>query len=124
MEAAKALEEHTFVFAHFKYTDKTGEDGDLDAKVERIEEMDAAIGELAGKPDVLVITGDHSTPPSMMSHSWHPVPLLLAGPNMRGGDDMPFDDIHCRSGQIGTIYAKEIMGLMMAHADKLDKFGA
>jgi len=124
-EAAKALGEHTFVFAHFKYTDKTGEDGDLDGKVARIEEMDAALPKLlAAEPDVLIITGDHSTPPSLKAHSWHPVPLLMAAPFLRGGDGGSFDEVNCRRGQIGTIPAKAIIPLAMAHAGKLEKFGA
>jgi 2,3-bisphosphoglycerate-independent phosphoglycerate mutase len=122
---AEAMKTHPFVFGHFKYTDKTGEDGDLDGKVARIEEMDAAIGTLlAADPDVLVITGDHSTPPSMMAHSWHAVPMLMKAPHLRGGDGMAFNEINCRAGQIGTIMAKEIIPLAMAHAGKLEKFGA
>ncbi|MHC4984618.1 MAG: 2,3-bisphosphoglycerate-independent phosphoglycerate mutase, partial [Planctomycetota bacterium] len=124
-ETAQALHTHTFVFSHFKYTDKTGEDGDLPAKVQRIEELDAALPALlAAKPDVLIITGDHSTPPSLKAHSWHPVPILMAAPHLRGGDGAPFDEVHCRAGQIGTIFAKEIIPLAMAHAGKLEKFGA
>ncbi len=122
---AKALKEHDFIFAHFKYTDKTGEDGELTGKIQRIEEMDAALPTLLeAKPDVLVITGDHSTPPSLKAHSWHPVPILLYGPSLRGSDGDKFDEITCRSGQIGTILAKELMPLAMAHAGKLEKFGA
>ncbi len=124
-EAAAAMADHTFVFAHFKYTDKTGEDGDLAGKVQRIEEMDAAIGTLlAAKPDVLIITGDHSTPPSLMAHSWHPVPILMKAPSLRGGDSGGFNEIACLAGQIGTIHANQIIPLAMAHAGKLDKFGA
>ncbi len=124
-ETVKAMADHTFVFSHFKYTDKTGEDGDLNGKVQRIEEMDAALPTLLdGKPDVLLITGDHSTPPSMMSHSWHPVPMLLHGPNLRGGDSDAFHEIACRAGQIGRIFSKEMLPLAMAHAGKLEKFGA
>jgi len=124
-EAAKAIKDHTFVFAHFKYTDKTGEDGDLDGKVARIEEMDAALPALlAGKPDALIITGDHSTPPSLKAHSWHPVPVLMSAPHLRGGDGGSFDEIACLHGQIGTIPAKEIIPLAMAHTGKLEKFGA
>jgi 2,3-bisphosphoglycerate-independent phosphoglycerate mutase len=124
-EAAKAMKDHTFVFAHFKYTDKTGEDGDLDGKVKRIEEMDAALPALlAARPDVLIITGDHSTPPSLMAHSWHPVPVLMSAPHLRGGDGESFDEVNCRRGQIGTIPSKEIIPLAMAHAGKLEKFGA
>ena len=124
-ETVKALADHTFVFSHFKYTDKTGEDGDLAGKIERIEEMDAALPVLlAAKPDVLLITGDHSTPPSMKGHSWHPVPLLMHGPHLRGGDSDRFDEIACRSGQIGTIPSMKMLPLAMAHAEKLEKFGA
>ncbi len=124
-EAGKALADHTFVFAHFKYTDKTGEDGDLDGKVQRIEEMDAALPALlAARPDVLIVTGDHSTPPSLKAHSWHPVPVLMAAPHLRGGQPPRFDEIACRTGEIGTITSKELLPLAMAHAEKLEKFGA
>ena len=127
-ETARAMKDHTFVFAHFKYTDKTGEDGDLEGKVQRIEEVDAALPALlAGEPDVLIITADHSTPPSLRAHSWHPVPVLIKAPFLRGGDGSQgkgFDEITCRSGQIGTILSKELIPLAMAHAGKLEKFGA
>ena len=124
-ETVKALADHTFVFSHFKYTDKTGEDGDLPAKVARIEEMDAALPTLlAGKPDALIITADHSTPPSLKAHSWHSVPVLLAAPHLRGGDGPTFDEIACRRGQLGTVRANELIPLAMAHTGKLEKFGA
>ena len=119
------IQDYTFIFAHFKYTDKTGEDGDLPGKIKRIEEMDAALPTLlAGRPDVLLITGDHSTPPSMKAHSWHPVPVLMSAPHLRGGGPARFDEVACRSGEIGTIPAKELMALALAHAGKLEKFGA
>lgn len=124
-EAVKALKNHTFVFAHYKYTDKTGEDGDLNAKVAKIEEMDRAIPILLqNEPDVIIITGDHSTPPSMMSHSWHPVPLLIKAPHVRGFTTGGFSERSCQSGELGVITAKEILPLALAHADKLQKFGA
>ena len=124
-KAAEALAGHTFVFAHFKYTDKTGEDGDLAGKIQRIEEMDAALPTLLKvAPDVFIITGDHSTPPSIKAHSWHPVPVLMKAPYLRGGDAKHFDEVACRGGQIGTIPARELLPLAMAHAGKLEKFGA
>ena len=124
-ETAKASKDHTFVFAHFKYTDKTGEDGDLPGKIGRIEEVDAALPALLdANPDVLIITGDHSTPPSLKAHSWHPVPVLMKAPHLRGGDGPGFDEVCCRAGQIGTIPSQQIIPLAMAHAEKLEKFGA
>jgi len=124
-ETARAMQDHTFVFAHFKYTDKTGEDGDLAAKIERIEEMDAALPALLdAQPDALIVTGDHSTPPSLKAHSWHPVPILLKAPSLRGGDGPGFDEVTCRAGQLGTLPAREIVPLAMAHTGKLEKYGA
>jgi 2,3-bisphosphoglycerate-independent phosphoglycerate mutase len=124
-ETAKALADYTFVFAHFKYTDKTGEDGDLAGKIKRIEEVDAALPTLLeADPDVLIVTGDHSTPPSMRGHSWHPVPVLMLAPHLRGGDGPGFDEVTCRSGQLGTFPARELIPMAMAHAGKLEKFGA
>jgi len=124
-ETVKALKDHTFIFAHFKYTDKTGEDGDLAGKIRRIEEVDAALPILLeGDPDVLIVTGDHSTPPSLRAHSWHPVPVLMKAPHIRGGHVGGFNEIACRSGEIGTITAKELLPLALAHAEKLEKFGA
>jgi 2,3-bisphosphoglycerate-independent phosphoglycerate mutase len=124
-EAAKASRDHTFVFAHFKYTDKMGEDGNHPGKVQRIEELDAALPALlAAKPDVLIVTGDHSTPSVMKSHSWHPVPVLMAGPFFRGGQAPRFDELSCRGGEIGAIPSRELLPLAMAHAGKLEKFGA
>ena len=71
---------YDFFFIHFKYTDSTGEDGNFAAKVKRTEEFDAAVPRImALKPDVFIVTGDHSTPSMLKSHSWHPVPTLLVG---------------------------------------------
>lgn len=124
-EAGKASRDHTFVFAHFKYTDKMGEDGNHEGKVARIEELDAALPALLeAKPDVLIVTGDHSTPSVLKSHSWHPVPVLMHAPYFRGGQVARFDEVSCRNGEIGTIPSRELLPLAMAHAGKLEKFGA
>jgi 2,3-bisphosphoglycerate-independent phosphoglycerate mutase len=124
-ETVKAMQSHNFIYAHFKYTDKTGEDGNLPGKIERIEEMDAALPTLlAARPDVLIVTGDHSTPPSLKAHSWHPVPFLMKAPALRGRGPTTFDEYACRTGEFGTILARELLPLAMAHAGKLEKFGA
>lgn len=120
-----AMKDHDFVFSHFKDTDKTGEDGSIERKAEAIERMDAAIPDLLeSEPDVLVITGDHSTPAPLGSHSWHPVPLLLKAPYTRGPYQEKFDEITATRGELGMFRSMEIMPLAMAHAGKLKKFGA
>jgi 2,3-bisphosphoglycerate-independent phosphoglycerate mutase len=126
-EVAKAQwDKYDFFFIHYKYTDSTGEDGNFARKVEMIEALDAEIPKLrALNPDVLIVTGDHSTPSRMKSHSFHPVPLLLWAP-LTGRPDLvtTFGERPCLQGGLGQILAKAIMPLAMAHANRLQKFGA
>ena len=121
----KEYDNYDFFFVHAKTPDKTGEDGNFDAKVAAIEELDQVIPRiLALKPDVLVVTGDHSTPSALQSHSWHTVPVLLASEHSRLDLAERFDEVECLKGAIGQIPAKHLMALALAHADKLKKFGA
>jgi 2,3-bisphosphoglycerate-independent phosphoglycerate mutase len=116
---------HDFFFLHFKYTDSTGEDGDFDAKVRRIEELDAVIPSInALEPDVLIVTGDHSTPAYLKSHSWHPVPTLLVSDCCRPDRSAGFSEIQCARGGLGQFPAKFLMPLALANARRLSKFGA
>lgn len=122
---AQSWNDFDFFFMHFKYTDSTGEDGNFAAKVERIEQLDAAIPQIAAlKPDVLIVTGDHSTPSKMRSHSWHPVPVLLAADSCRSDGCTSFGEAQCLSGGLGQFPAKHLMSLALAHAGRLEKFGA
>jgi 2,3-bisphosphoglycerate-independent phosphoglycerate mutase len=125
--AAKSVwADYDFLFIHIKKTDSMGEDGNFDGKVKVIESVDAALPQLlALKPDVLMITGDHSTPARMRSHSWHPVPLLFWAPE-RGLPDQQtaFGERACGLGGLGTIPATDLMPLALAHAGRLEKFGA
>ena len=119
-------EEHDFFFVHYKAPDARGEDGDFDAKVAAIEEVDAALpGFLELEPDVVVVTGDHSTPALMGEHSWHSIPVILSSSVARHSGMEQFDEITCaRYGTLGTFPAKHLMGLVLGHAGRLDKFGA
>jgi 2,3-bisphosphoglycerate-independent phosphoglycerate mutase len=124
--AAKHWDNHNFFFIHIKKTDSMGEDGNFDGKVKIIESVDQALDQLlALKPDVLVVTGDHSTPAKMRSHSWHPVPLLLWAPETHLSDsETTFGERACARGGLGTFPATEIIPLMLGHAGKLTKYGA
>jgi 2,3-bisphosphoglycerate-independent phosphoglycerate mutase len=114
-----------FFFLHIKKTDSYGEDGNFEAKVKIIEEFDAFLPEiLALKPSVLCITGDHSTPCIMKSHSWHPVPVLIHSPYVLGQLSQRFTERECLKGELGIFYAYKLMPLLLAHASRLKKFGA
>ena len=122
----KNWDEYDFFFVHIKKTDSKGEDGDFDGKVKVIEAVDRALPSLLDlDPDVLIITGDHSTPAKLKSHSWHPVPLLLWAPATHRPDYLKsFGERTCALGGLGTFPAMDIMSLALAHANRLDKFGA
>ncbi len=114
-----------FFFIHFKYTDSTGEDGNFAAKVARIEELDAAVpGIVALQPDVLIVSGDHSTPSQMRSHSWHPVPTLIVSNTCRPDSVTSFGESECSRGGLGQFAAKHLLPLALAHAGRLGKYGA
>lgn len=124
-ELAKCWNDYDFFFLHFKYTDSTGEDGAFDQKVKRIEELDRALPRIeALKPDVLIVTGDHSTPSRLKSHSWHPVPTLLAADTCRPDGLTRFSERDCLRGGFGIFPAKHLMLLAMAHAQRFGKYGA
>lgn len=116
---------YDFFFIHYKYTDMYGEDGNFEAKKKAIEEFDAALPILLKKrPDVLAITGDHSTPCAVKGHSWHPQPVLLTS-EISGSDKLDrFTETGANLGSLGIFEAKYLMRLMQANARMFDKFGA
>jgi 2,3-bisphosphoglycerate-independent phosphoglycerate mutase len=118
-------DQHDYFFIHYKYTDKAGEDGDFEAKKKAIEEFDAALPILLQKkPDVLAITGDHSTPCALRGHSWHPQPVLLHS-EYSGSDKLErFTETGANMGSLGIFEAKYLLRLMQANARMFDKFGA
>ena len=122
---AAEYDRHDYFFIHYKYTDKSGEDGNFEAKKKAIEDLDAALPVLLGKrPDVLVVTGDHSTPCAIKGHSWHPQPVLLHSA-FSGSDKLErFTETGANAGSLGVFEAKFLIRLMQANAKMFDKFGA
>ncbi len=116
---------YDFFFIHFKYTDSTGEDGNFAEKVSRIEELDSVLPEIQKLgPSVMIVTGDHSTPSYLKSHSWHPVPTLLVSDCCRPDPHRTFNETTCISGGLGHFEAQYLMTLALANAGRLGKFGA
>jgi len=128
-EEFKALADHfaecDFFYVHVKQTDSRGEDGDFDGKVAVIEEVDRYLPRVRSlKPDVLVVTGDHSTPAKMAGHSWHPLPLVLHSKYCLVDPVKKFDEVSCIGGVLGKMPSLDLMPLALAHARRLTKFGA
>jgi 2,3-bisphosphoglycerate-independent phosphoglycerate mutase len=123
------LKEHwdayDFFFFHHKPADSAGEDGNFDGKVAAIETLDAVVPALLDMgPDVIAVTGDHATPSQMAAHSWHPVPVLLAGDRVGRDDVDRFGERWCRQGALGRRPARELMPIMLNVAGRLAKYGA
>lgn len=122
---ASAWDDYDYFFVHHKAPDARGEDGDFDAKSAAIEEMDRRLPALRDLgPNVLVVTGDHSTPSRLRQHSWHPVPCLIWGEDVLPDTVESFGERSCGQGALGVFPAQSIMALMLAHGGRLQKFGA
>lgn len=114
-----------FFYLHIKQTDTCGENGDFMGKVKVIEEVDALIPRLVSlKPDVVIVSGDHSSPAVLRSHSWHPVPTMMYSKYVRPDGISEFGERACLLGSLGVLPAKYIMPLALANAGRLSKYGA
>lgn len=119
-----SFQAYDFFFIHYKPADGAGEDGDFDAKVEALEELDTFIPQIrALEPEVLMVAGDHSTPAILAGHSWHPVPFMLHSWLTKGEGITGFNEKACALGSIGRIQATQVMLLALSHAGKMAKFG-
>jgi 2,3-bisphosphoglycerate-independent phosphoglycerate mutase len=122
---AERFNDYDFHFIHFKAVDSRGEDGDFAAKAKAIAAIDPLIRRIEDlKPAVLIVTGDHSTPSRMKSHSWHPVPVLLMSQWTRPTGAQQFGERECLKGELGIFSTVHLMSLALAHAGRLEKFGA
>jgi 2,3-bisphosphoglycerate-independent phosphoglycerate mutase len=123
--AQEHWQDFDFFFIHYKTTDSRGEDGNYDAKVAALEEIDKALaGIRALAPDVLMVAGDHSTPSAIAGHSWHPVPFVLWSQFCRPDRVEAFDEISCIAGGLGIFPATSVLPLALANAQRLTKYGA
>ena len=119
------FQNYDFFYLHIKKGDSYGEDGNFEKKVFVIEEVDTFIPEIEQlHPDVLVITGDHSTPSLLKGHSWHPNPFLLLSKNCLPDNLSNFSERSCCQGSLGKFPATQAMVLMLANSLRLKKFGA
>jgi 2,3-bisphosphoglycerate-independent phosphoglycerate mutase len=117
---------YDYFYLHVKKIDSDGEDGNFEAKVRSIELVDQVIPEIESlNPEVLIVTGDHSTPARFKSHSWHPVPVVLFSRACRPDRVERFGERACIQGALGPrIPSVELMPIALANARRLLKFGA
>ena len=117
--------DHDFFFLHYKPADAAGEDGDFDAKVAALEELDRRIPRLLDLDiDTLVVAGDHSTPAVLGSPQLAPsAPAHPRAAHARRWRGIVHRARVHRAGSIGSVPASAVMMLALANADKLTRFG-
>jgi 2,3-bisphosphoglycerate-independent phosphoglycerate mutase len=117
--------DYDFFFFHVKKTDSYGEDGNFDARVEVIEHVDHLLPDmLALEPDVILVTGDHSTPAKLKRHSFHELPVLFWAEDMRSDEVTAFGERACMQGGLGHIRHVDLLPLAMAYGGRLKRYGA
>ena len=113
-----------FFHVHTKRPDQAAHKGDPVLKRDVITELDCGLDNLVAaletRDDLLVaVTADHSTPSdSTLIHSGEPVPVTLAGSNVRRDNVKAFDEVHAARGCIGTLRGDELMRLLLNYADR------
>jgi len=123
--AAARWNDFDYFFMHVKGTDMAGEDGNFDAKVAAIEAVDAALPALVAlRPDVIAVTGDHSTPVPVKGHSWHPVPVFVHAKWCGADGAARFHEKSARAGSLGDLASRDLIAILLANAGRLDKYGA
>ena len=116
---------YDFFYFHIKKTDSAGEDGNFNLRVKLLEELDSLIPRILElNPQVIVVTGDHSTPARLKSHSWHPLPMLLYSQWCRPDGVKSFSERECIKGGLGRMSTLNLMPLALANALRLKKYGA
>lgn len=121
----KVWDDFDYFFIHVKKTDSYGEDGNFEGRVSVLEEVDPFVAKMRElKPDVIAVTGDHSTPSPLKSHSWHPVPLMIYSDCCRPDRVSAYNETALLAGGLGTIHATSILPLMLANGKRLTKYGA
>ena len=109
----KRGDRYNFCYIHFKDTDIPGHDNKPNEKKHFFELIDKCffkfLMEYAQKNKIkVIVTGDHSTPCKMKTHTSDPVPVLYYDP-ANEGDGLSFGEAHCKKGSLGKIYGKNLL---------------
>lgn len=118
--ALKQLREKDFVFLHIEASDEAGHDGDLQLKLQTIENLDhRAIEPIYNEvkkwdePVCIAVLPDHPTPVEIRTHVKEPVPFLIWHPGITPDNVTQYDETSCVRGEYGLIYLQEFMHSLM-----------
>ena len=118
--AIEALQHDDFVFLHVEASDEAGHDGDLDLKLQTIEDLDrrivAPIYEAVrnwDEPVCIAVLPDHPTPVEIRTHLAEPVPFLIWHRGIEPDEVQTFDEVSCINGHYGLLRYQEFMNELM-----------
>jgi len=118
--ALKQLREKDFVFLHIEASDEAGHDGDLQLKLQTIENLDHRAVEPIynevkkwDEPVCIAVLPDHPTPVEIRTHVKEPVPFLIWHPGITPDNVTQYDETSCVRGEYGLIYLQEFMHSLM-----------
>jgi 2,3-bisphosphoglycerate-independent phosphoglycerate mutase len=106
-------------YIHIKGPDEPAHDGNFQLKTQLIATIDKFFfGELLPKIDlknhIVCVTSDHATPCKLKAHSDDPVPVLIAGNQIRGDKLGKFSEKECKKGSLGILqHGTQLMPTLM-----------
>lgn len=118
--AIEALRHDDFVFLHVEASDEAGHDGDLDLKLQTIEDLDSRIVTPIyeavnswDEPVCIAVLPDHPTPVEIRTHLAEPVPFLIWHRGIDPDEVQTFDEVSCVNGSYGLLRYQEFMNELM-----------
>lgn len=128
-QALQELQESDFVLLHIEGTDEVSHDGEIQKKIEAIEQSDKMIKHLIDhKPEglIFIVLSDHTTSCARGGHVATSPPIVFSDLEL----DIFSDDISkytervMHRGMIGHIRGQDIMPLTLGYMNRAEKFGA
>ena len=118
--ALEALWQDDFVFLHIEASDEAGHDGELELKLQTIENLDKRVvtpiyNEVRKWHEsvCIAVLPDHPTPVEIRTHLAEPVPFLIWHPGIEPDEVQTFDEVSCVNGSYGLLKYQEFMNVFM-----------
>ena len=119
-----------FVYVHVEASDEAGHDGDMQLKLQTIENLDSRlisriveVTEQFGKPGTqyeneepvaIAVLPDHPTPVAHRTHTNAPIPFLIYAPGIEADNVETFDEDACLNGAYGVLEKDDFIKTFMA----------
>lgn len=118
--AIEALKTDDFVFLHVEASDEAGHDGDLELKLQTIENLDSRIVKPiyewvmeTGADVCIALLPDHPTPVEIRTHVNEPVPFVIWHAGIQPDEVRQYDEVSCVTGAYGLLRLQQFMQTFM-----------